>query len=151
NNLVAGVLTIYPKCAWSKEQQKDARKKMNAMNSKLGSKGTTIPSSPGQRCGATAKDIYEDCQEEAKAAGKPPQRDLNEGGGKCHNEQADHILEICAGGGEKDCSNLQPLNESVNKSYGSQVAAAVRQNPGAALKKDQLAPMAECTPSDFQC
>ena len=34
---------------------------------------------------------------------------------------------------------------------GSQVAAAVRQNPGAALKKVQLAPMAECTPSDFQC
>jgi RHS repeat-associated protein len=150
NNLVNGVLTIKPICGWSPDQQKDARKKMTAMNAKIGS-GVQLPSKPVQRCGETAKDIYEECQEEAKKQGKPPQRDLNESSTKCTNEQADHIIEICAGGGEKDCDNLQPLNESVNKSYGSQVASAVRQNPGAMLKKVQLAPMSECTDRGFQC
>lgn len=151
NNLVNGVLKITPICGWSAAQNKDARKKMLAMNSKLGNSGITIPEEPVQRCGAGAKDIYEDCQKKAKEQGKAPPRNLNEGGGKCHNEQADHILEICAGGGEKDCDNLQPLNESVNKSYGSQVAAAVRQNPGAVLKAVVLLPRSQCRPSAFQC
>jgi RHS repeat-associated protein len=152
NNLANGVLTIYPICGWSKEQQKDAQKKMKAMNSKIGS-GIALPSSPGQRCGKTAKEIYENCQEEAKEQGKKPQRDLNESSTKCTNEQADHIIEICAGGGEEDCKNLQPLNESVNKSFGSQVAAAVRANPGAMLTKVEVAPMspATCTDRGFQC
>jgi RHS repeat-associated protein len=150
NNLVNGVLTITPICGWSADQQKDARKKMAAMNSKIGN-GVKLPSKPVQRCGETAKAIYENCQEEAKNQGKPPNRDLNESNTKCTNEQADHIIEICAGGGEKDCDNLQPLNESVNKSYGSQVASAVRSNPGAMLKKVQLAPMSECTDRGFQC
>jgi RHS repeat-associated protein len=147
NNLVSGVLTIYPICGWSKEQQKAAGKKRDAMNKKLGKKGITLPDEPVQRCGKTAKEIYEDCQQEAKDEGKKPKRDLNETGTKCTNEQADHILEICATNkeAETDCANLQPLNESVNKSYGSQVGHAVRGNPGAALKSVKLAPMSECT------
>jgi RHS repeat-associated protein len=139
-----GVLTIFPICGWSEAQQKDANKKMDAMNEKIGD-GVKIPKEPVKRCGASAKEIYEDCQEQAKAEGKPPAPDLKEASHKCFNEQADHILEICAGGGEKDCSNLQPLNESVNKSYGSQVASAVRQNPGAMLTEVKLAGMEDCT------
>jgi RHS repeat-associated protein len=153
-SLTDGVLTINPICGWNEAQQKDAQKKMDAMNSKIGN-GITLPKEPVKRCGATAKDVYEDCQKKAKKEGKPPLRNLNEGGGKCTNEQADHILEICAGGAETaekgGCDNLQPLNESVNKSYGSQVGAAVRDNPGALVKSVQLAPMKECTDRGFQC
>jgi hypothetical protein len=118
---------------------------MKAMNKAI-KPGVTIPKKKKKRCGDTAKDIYEDCQQEAKDEGKKPMRDLSESEDKCFNEQADHILEICAGGGEHDCDNLQPLNESVNKSYGSQVAKAVRENRGKVLKEVQLVdPKVECT------
>jgi hypothetical protein len=132
-----GVLKIIPICGWSKDQRKDAEKKMKAMNKAIGS-GVKIPKTKQKRCGATAKDIYEDCQQQAKDSGKPPARDLSEDEDKCFNEQADHIIEICAGGGEHVCDNLQPLNESVNKSYGSQVAKVVRENRGKVLKAVQL-------------
>jgi RHS repeat-associated protein len=147
SNLVDGVLRIVPICQWNEDQVKDAEKKMDAMNNKIAEKGgITLPSSPAQRCGKSAKEIYEDCQKKAKEAGETPKRNLNETNTKCTNEQADHIIEICAGGGEKDCNNLQPLNESVNKSYGSQVASAVRQNPGALVKEVVLVPQEEeCT------
>jgi len=141
----SGILRIIPVCGWSPAQLKDAEKKMRAMNKTIGS-GVTIPKKKKKRCGDTAKDIYEDCQQQAKDDGKKPQRDLKETDDKCTNEQADHILEICAGGGEHDCDNLQPLNESVNKSYGSQVAKAVRANRGKLLKEVQLVdPQDECT------
>jgi RHS repeat-associated protein len=144
-SLANGVLTIVPICQWSDDQVKESQKKMKAMNNKLKAMGgVTIPSSPVQRCGKTAKDIYEECQKKAKQQNKPPQRNLSETNTKCTNEQADHILEICAGGGEEDCDNLQPLNESVNKSYGSQMGAVVRSNPGAVINKVQISET-ECT------
>jgi RHS repeat-associated protein len=148
-NIVNGVLTIIPICGWSEDQEADARKKMAAMNDKLDKMGgAKIEKGKHKRCGETAKKIYEDCQkerkaerEEAKKNGKDdPLPDLSEGGGKCHNQQADHMLEICIAGGETDCNNLQPLNESVNKSFGSQVGATVRsaENQGKVLTKIKI-------------
>jgi RHS repeat-associated protein len=135
-NFSNGVLEIHSICNWSPEQYEDADKKMRAMNSRLSEKGgVTFPPKPHARCAKTAKSIYEKCQESGDIP-KTDEHNLNEGGGKCHNQQADHVLEICMDkGGEEDCANMQPLNESVNKSYGAQVGAAVAANPGAVLTK----------------
>lgn len=135
-----GVLTITPICGWGPQTLAEAQKKQGAMNARLKVKGgVTFPPTPHQRCSTTAKQIHEDC-------GKT----LSETDDKCTNQQADHILEICMDKtGEKDCTNLQPLSETVNKSYGSQVAQAVRANPGAVLKEVVLAPQKkECTENE---
>ncbi len=135
-----GVLTITPICGWGDKTMAEAQKKMEAMNERLKAKGgVTFPPTPHQRCSTTAKQIHEDC-------GKT----LSETDDKCTNQQADHILEICMDKtGEKDCTNLQPLSETVNKSYGSQVAKAVRANPGMVLKSVVLTPREdECTENE---
>ena len=114
------VCDIQPKCSWNKKQQEDAKKKARASNKqidKLGNgKGVPIPPPCDNR--KNAKTIYDKCR--ANGSPLPP---LKETSSKCSNQQADHILEVCAGGPEDKCSNLQPLNESVNKSFGSQMKA----------------------------
>jgi RHS repeat-associated protein len=108
---------IVPKCSWVKNRRlmKEARKKIRAANKRIG-KGVNIPKKPPTRCGKTAKSIYEKCQEQNKKM-----RDLKETSDPCTNEQADHMLEVILTGEEKECKNLHPLNEHVNKSFGSQV------------------------------
>jgi RHS repeat-associated protein len=140
------VCEIQMKCSWSDKQRKEAQKKMDAMNDKIGS-GIPIPPAIPASCAArkNAKDIYEDCK---KKGHKLP--DLQETSSKCSNEQADHIIEVCLGGGEEGCDNLQPLNQSVNASFGSQIANCVKANLGSTLTKVRTK-KGPCRPGGRKC
>ncbi len=133
------------KCSWSKKQREDAQKKVDAMNDQLGN-GKKIPDKVPDECEArkNAKKIYEECQK--KNRNLP---DLKLTSSKCSNQQADHIREVCLGGAEKDCNNLQPLNQSVNASFGSQMAKCAKDNAGKMLTGIKVKP--GCKPGGKKC
>ncbi len=138
-SFTGGVLTIKPPCAWKGKLAEEARKKIDAQNTKITEKGGWELKKQ-ERCEGTAKKKYEECQEKVEEAKKRP---LNESSNPCHNEQADHIWEQC-GGGEDECHNLHPLNERVNKSFGSILSKVVAKHNGEVINSVQLAPMKDC-------
>ena len=138
-SFTGGVLTVVPPCAWKGKLEIEARKKIDAQNAKIAGKGGWKLEKQ-ERCEGTAKKKYEECQEKVK---KKEKRPLSESSDPCHNEQADHIWEQC-GGGEDECHNLHPLNEKVNKSFGSILSKVVAKHNGEVINSVQLAPMKDC-------
>ena len=117
------------------------------MESKIGA-GIPIPAAVPGDCAKRkiAKKIYEDCRSQGH-----PLPELKKSKSRCSNQQADHIIEVIAGGRETDCKNLQPLCETVNKSYGRQIASCVKDNLGGVLTGVKLLSMNQCRPGGRKC
>jgi hypothetical protein len=132
-NPSTGVLTIIPHCDWNDQQKKDFKDKIRDLNDRAEQPGGIKVEKEdydnyAREC-PDPRETWEDCPD-SKTSKKDRDRVNNteNTGDPCQDVDIDHRVEMVLGGDEKDCKNLKPRNASVNRSFGAQIGAALREN-----------------------
>ena len=112
---------VLSNCAWGSQMMKEARKKTKGVN-EAGCEPNldeVCPRPPDQ------KDyLMKNCVDEDKK--DKVEQSLKSQSDSCKSKQVDHVKEVQCGGGN-DCDNLEPLTQTVNASFGSQIKACRNQ------------------------
>ena len=102
---------------WNEDQEKDAAKKLNALNEAR--RQNPNRRKPGRCTFQTAEERWEYCKAQGRLT-KDQLKDKRRFRTPCKIQHIDHVLEKQLRGGD-DCENLQALNAKVNMSFGAQI------------------------------
>lgn len=106
---------VLSKCRWGKKSMEEARKKTKGVND-AGCEPDL--DNPCDRPPDQKDYLMKNCVEEDQKA--KVEQSLKDQGDSCKSKQVDHVKEVQCGGGN-ECDNLEPLTQSVNASFGSQI------------------------------
>jgi RHS repeat-associated protein len=130
-------ITLSPRCDWNKDQLQEFEDKVDRYNQAIEKKKPGIPITDCDRKDKDLKALCTRCQKAGLGCSDPTNSTPSGKGKKVDcTQDMDHIVDVQMGGPQDYpdvCSNLTPVNSSVNRSCGSQV-------------KNQIA--ANMTPSD---
>ncbi|MBL7041989.1 MAG: RHS domain-containing protein [Pirellulaceae bacterium] len=112
---------VLSNCAWGPKMMKEARKKTEGVND-AGCEPNL--DEPCERPSDQKDYLMKNCVEEDKKA--KVEQSLKSQNDSCKSQQVDHVKEVQCGGGN-DCDNLEPLTQTVNASFGSQIKACRNQ------------------------
>jgi RHS repeat-associated protein len=130
-------ITLTPRCDWNKDQLQEFEDKVDRYNQAIEKKRPGIPITDCDRKDKDLRAVCTRCQKAGLGCSDPTNNTPSGKGKKVDcTQDMDHIVDVQMGGPQDYpdvCSNLTPVNSSVNRSCGSQV-------------KNQIA--ASMTPSD---
>ena len=140
---------VLGKCDWGDKMMEEARNKVQGLKDRGDCQTIVDESCPRP---ADQKTFFmSNCVEDAD---KPAWRAaLADKGDKCKSQQVDHIKEVQCGG-DNDCDNLEPLTQTVNGGFGTQIRSCRTQLAnmgvsGAITMKISVADVREATKSQL--